>query len=588
MGIEPDMSNPSPQSTAASPRAWPWSAPWTLLVYAASGAVSLFLGPGLREGLLDLLNAAVFAHSAALLWLRSNREIPASLGWRLLSLGMGAQAITQIWATVVLLRFGKHPPFPSWGEAFSFLCLGLVVAALLAWPLASTSGSERLRKGLDGLGIALSAFFIGWFFALGPLFGSADPGSLPSRVVLVVFFLANATILGIGAYLGARQPSRFRGPLGWILAGFGLSLLQVTLQVPLSLQGHYHLGHPLDLLVLLAGLAILLAPLSPHPLEPGPAPGEETRDPSGPALFLPILPAATALAFAFGALMLSPRRLDAPVIGMGILLAALGLVRALLALRDLQRLSTFLEARVKDRTRALEAAQDLLLKTERLNTVAVLGAGMAHDLKNLLGVVRLRADLLAEHLDALEPGLRSEVDGLVNASSQAESLLLDLLAVGRGQGGSPEPMDLGHRVGQLGILLRAALPPAIRLSVEVPSDPAIIESHPGRVDQMVVNLVLNARDAMPEGGTLRLRVAVVPDGDRPVAELAISDTGVGIPEAMQARIFEPFFTTKAPGRGTGLGLASVVQTVADLQGTLSLTSTPGVGSTFTLRFPTCV
>ena len=582
------MTDPVSHPPASGPRAWPRSAPWVLLTYAASGVAALALRSGSGELLLDLLNTAVFTHAAMLLWSRAHRGSAAGAGWRLLSLGMAAQAAAQAGAAFILLSSGRHPAFPSWLEGFSFLSLGLTITALLAWPLASATGSERLRKGLDGLGIALSAFFIGWFFALGPLFHSAAPGSLPSRVVLVVFFLANATILGIGAYLGARQPGRFRGPLGWILAGFGLSLLQVTLQVPLSLQGRYHLGHPLDLLVLLAGLAILLSPLSPRPLEPGPAPGEETRDSSGPALFLPILPATTALAFAFGALVLAPHRLDAPVIGLGILLAALGLFRALLALRDLQRLSAVLEARVKERTRSLEAAQDLLLRTERLNTVAVLGAGMAHDLKNLLGVVRLRADLLSEHLHAVEPDLHPEIQGLVRASPQAESLLLDLLAVGRGHGSAPEPMDLGQRVNQLGTLLRAALPPAIRLAVEIPAHPAIIESHPGRVDQMVVNLVLNARDAMPEGGTLRLRVALATEGDHPMAELAVSDTGVGIPEPIQARIFEPFFTTKAPGRGTGLGLASVVQTVADLHGTLSLASEPGRGSTFTLRFPACV
>ncbi len=582
------MPAPASHLPDTSPRAWPRSAVPLALVYVASGLSALALQAGLREALLDLLNTAVFLHAAILLWARARREPAAGRGWRLLGLGMAAQAMAQAGALAILLDSGQHPPYPSWGEAFSFLSLGLAAAALLAWPLASASGSERLRKGLDGFGIGLTVFFIGWFFALGPLFRSAAPGSLPSRLVLVGFFIANATILGIGAYLGARQPGRFRGPMGWILGGFSISLLQVILQVPLSLSGRYHLGHPLDLLVLLAGLAILVGPLSPCPLEPGPTPGEETRDASIPALLLPILPAATGLAFASGALVLAPHRLDAPVIGLGILLAALGLFRALLALRDLQRLSAILEARVKERTRSLEAAQDLLLRTERLNTLAVLGAGIAHDLKNLLGVVRLRADLLSEHLHAVEPGLHPEIEGLVRASTQAESLLLDLLAVGRGTGSAPEPMDLGQRVNQLGTLLRAALPPAIRLTVDVPARPALIESHPGRVDQLVVNLVLNARDAMPEGGTLRLRVALAAEGDRPMAELAVSDTGTGIPEPIQARIFEPFFTTKAPGRGTGLGLASVAQTVADLHGTLSLASEAGRGSTFTLRFPACL
>ncbi|HEX4845894.1 MAG TPA: ATP-binding protein, partial [Geothrix sp.] len=119
-----------------------------------------------------------------------------------------------------------------------------------------------------------------------------------------------------------------------------------------------------------------------------------------------------------------------------------------------------------------------------------------------------------------------------------------------------------------------------------PEAPAAILSQPGRLDQLVVNLVLNARDAMPAGGILRLGVAR--RNRESLVELTVADTGVGIPPALQSRIFEPFFTTKAPGRGTGLGLASVQQTVRQLGGTLFLASAPDQGTTFTLRFPASV
>lgn len=540
--------------------------------------------PEPRAILLNALNLAVFLQAGLYMLARSQREPSAALGWRLLGLGMFSQACAQGWATVSILMADAAPGFPSWGDSLSVLSLGLVIASLLVWPLTSTSGFERLRKGLDGLGIAVSVFFVSWFFALGPLFRSST-APIPIRLFWMIFFLGVATILGIGAYLGARQPARFRGPLGWILATFCISLLGVTLQIPLGLRGRYYTGHPLDLMVLLAGLVILLAPLAPQPLEPGPAPGNEALDRSIPSLLLPILPAATAIALIFGALLLAPKRLDPLVIGTGILLAALGLFRGLLALRDLQSLSATLETRVHERTRALEAAQDLLLRTERLNSMASLGAGIAHDLKNLLGIVSLNAELLVEELGTPAPAIERHASHLRDAAARASGLASDLMAIGRGHEDPPDDVELIQRIRQLWALLRATLPSSIHFEVDLPARPAFIHCQAGRLDQLVVNLVLNARDAMPEGGTLCLRVALTREEDDSLVELAVSDTGVGIPETLHARIFEPFFTTKAPGRGTGLGLASVLQTVTDLRGTLSLISRPGKGTTFTLRLP---
>lgn len=540
--------------------------------------------PGPRALFLNALNLAVFLQAGLYMLARSQREPSAALGWRLLGLSLFAQACAQGWATVSILVAGAAPRFPSWGDSLSVLSLGLVIASLLAWPLASTSGSERLRKGLDGLGIAVSVFFVSWFFALGPLFKSSAAPIL-IRLFWMIFFLGVATILGIGAYLGARQPARFRGPLGWILATFCISLFGVILQIPLGLVGRYYTGHPLDLLVLLAGLVILLAPLAPQPLEPGRIPGDEALDRSMPSLLLPILPAATALSFIFGALLLTPKRLDPPVIGTGILLAALGLFRGLLVLRDLQGLSATLETRVQARTRALEAAQDLLLRTERLNSMASLGAGIAHDLKNLLGIVSLNAELLAEAMGTPDPAIERHAAHLKDAAARASGLASDLMAIGRGHEDPPDDVELIQRIRHLWALLRATLPSSIHFEVDLPARPAFIHCQAGRLDQLVVNLVLNARDAMPEGGTLRLRVALIREEDDSLVELAVSDTGVGIPETLHARIFEPFFTTKAPGRGTGLGLASVLQTVTDLRGTLSLVSGSGQGTTFTLRLP---
>jgi signal transduction histidine kinase len=581
-GTDPPMSTPSPHLPLLSPQRWPGYAVATVTGFLGVGLLGLVLSATARDILLNVLNTTVFLLAALAALGRAQREPIAALGWRLVGGSMAAQCVSQALALSFLLRHGAPPPFPSTGEGFSFLSLGLVIASLLAWPLASASGSERLRKGLDGLGLAIATFFITWFFALGPLFnGTASPPL--GRLVMVAFFLSNATTLGICAYLGARQPWRFRGPLGWLMAAFAISLLQVTLLVPLSLAGRYYVGHPLDLLVLVSGLSILLASLAPHPIQPGPGLEEENRDSSLPTLILPILPSALAVPFVLGVLFAAPDRLDRQLLAMGMLITALGLFRGLLALRDLQRLSAALEARVQERTRSLEAAQELLLKTERLNGVAILGAGLAHDFKNLLGVIRLRSDLLALHLGPMAAEHGRDLDGLRAAVTRAESLAADLLAFGRDAEDAPVAVDLLLCIQRLGPLLRATLPTAIALRVDLPPGPAPVRCQPGRLDQLVVNLVLNARDAMPEGGTLRVGVAL--QGSQ--VELTVSDTGVGIPADLQSRIFEPFFTTKDPGRGTGLGLASVHQTVRLLGGTLDLVSEPGQGTTFTLRFPVC-
>lgn len=580
------MSTPSAQPPRTGPRPGDRLRVWMAAGYALAGLTALGLPRSLREPVLDLLVAAVFCQGGILALRRAGREASAAAGWRLFATGLFSQGITQVLAFGHLALRGSAPEFPAWTDLFSYLSLALIGAGLLAFPLASASGSERLRKGVDGLGVAASLFLVSWFFALGPLFRSADTTSL-NRLALVAFFFGNATILGIGTYLGARQPARFRGPLGWILGGFCISLVQVTLQVPLSLAGRYRIGDPLDLLVLLAGLPMALAPCSPWPLEPGPAPGAEARDSSLAALGLPMLPAALALPFAFFVLIFAPHRLDAPFIATGILLAGLGLLRGVMALRDLQVLSATLECRVQERTHSLEAAQELLLRTERLNSMAILGAGLAHDFKNLLGVVRLRSDLLADRLRQEAPGLLPEFAQVIEASEKAQALAMELLSVGREQTGNGQEVDLADRVQQLGTLLRAALPRSIHLSMDLPGRPARVQAHPGRLDQLVVNLVLNARDAMPEGGTLGVRVSLVRDAAGPVAELQVSDTGTGIPESLRDRIFDPFFTTKPPGLGTGLGLASVVQTVTDLRGRLDLSSEPGRGTTFTVRIPVC-
>ena len=571
-------------SSALSFGRWPASTPWMVSGYAALGLGTFLLGPGPRELTLNCLNLAVFTHAGILSLHRSQREATAHWGWRAIALGLLAQAVNQGWAILHMLRHGVPPPFPSGGDLFSLLSLALFITSLLAWPLTSTTGSERLRKGVDGLGAALSAFLASWTFALGPLFHQSGSSSR-ERLALVAFFLGNATILGTCAYLGARSPSRFRGPLGWITLGFGMSTLQVVLQVPLSLGGIYHMGDPLDLLVLAAVLAIFLAPLARSPVEPGLAPGAEIRDRSLAALILPMLPSATGVLFVLGILLVVPARMDGVTLGLAATLAALGLLRGGLALRDLQQLSNDLESRVEARTQDLEGMQRTLLRTERMNAMAVLGAGMAHDLNNALAAIRAGAELARGRLEAGQTPEVKDLDHILVAAEQSAALTRRLMSYGRGDETRAERLDLREELAHMETILRMLIGRDITLELDLGAVALPITGSRGQIEQIIVNLVANARDAMPEGGAIRLRLSLSVAGGQPVARVEVEDTGIGMTPEVQAGLFRPFFTTKGPGRGTGLGLASVRQLMHDLNGTLAVASQPGVGTTFVLRFP---
>ncbi len=573
--------SPSP---AQPPRRWPASTAWLVAGYVGLGLGTLLLGPGPRELTLNVVNLAVFIHAGILSLLRSQREVTAHWGWRAIAMGLLAQAVNQGWATLYMIKHGVPPPFPSWGDLFSILSLVLFIVSLLAWPLTSTTGSERLRKGVDGLGAALSAFLASWTFALGPLFHQSGSSSR-ERLALVAFFLGNATILGTCAYLGARSPSRFRGPLGWITLGFGVSTLQVVLQVPLSLSGLYRMGDPLDLVVLAAALVIFLAPLAPSPVEPGLAPGSEIRDRSLAALILPMLPSATAVVFVLGILLLVPSRMDGVSLGLAATLAALGLLRGGLALRDLQRLSNDLESRVEARTQDLQDMQRTLLRTERMNAMAVLGAGMAHDLNNALAAIRAGAELARGRLEVGQAPEVKDLDHILVAAEQSATLTRRLMSYGRADETRAERLDLREELAHMETILRMLTGRNITLELDLGGMALPITGSRGQIEQIIVNLVANARDAMPEGGAIRIGLSHAVAGGLPVARVEVEDTGMGMTPEVQAGLFRPFFTTKGPGRGTGLGLASVRQLMHDLHGTLAVASQPGVGTTFVLRFP---
>ena len=231
--------------------------------------------------------------------------------------------------------------------------------------------------------------------------------------------------------------------------------------------------------------------------------------------------------------------------------------------------------------KALEAQ---LRHAQKMEAVGLLAGGVAHDFNNLLLTVQGRAELLLAGLR--ERGdERRQVEEIQSAAERAAHLTRQLLAFSRRQPLRPRVVDLNALVLDLADMLRRLIGEDVELSLGL--DPALgrVRADPGVLDQVVMNLVVNARDAMPRGGRVILETANVERRGAPCVALAVRDTGIGMDAQTRARIFEPYFTTKDPGRGTGLGLSTVDGIVRQSGGQIEVESAPGKGSTFRVVLP---
>jgi PAS domain S-box-containing protein len=222
-----------------------------------------------------------------------------------------------------------------------------------------------------------------------------------------------------------------------------------------------------------------------------------------------------------------------------------------------------------------------LLQAQKMESVARLAGGIAHDFNNVLSVMRGQVELLQDDLEVLESA-RARIDSVQRATDRAAALTDDLMAFSR-QRDEPEPFDVHARLHDVQELFHQVLGSAVTLELDLAANPATIVADPNRIEQAVLNLVVNARDAMPAGGQVTIATRTDPATREFV--LSVSDTGAGMDAATRARIFEPFFTTKPPGFGTGLGLSTTDDIVRAAGGTIEVDSQPQRGTTFTLTFP---
>ncbi len=244
----------------------------------------------------------------------------------------------------------------------------------------------------------------------------------------------------------------------------------------------------------------------------------------------------------------------------------------------------------RERAEGTLATRELQLQeTRRLEALGQLAGGVAHDFNNLLAVILGYCELLQMGLTADDPR-RKYAASIRGATERAAAITKQLLAFGRRQVLQPQVINVSVLVHDFETLLRRLLPESIELVIELSPTPAWIKADPSQIDQVLINLVINARDAMPNGGRITLSTVVGlqpgPDADgRMYVSLLVRDTGTGMTSEVQRRIFEPFFTTKPEGAGTGLGLATVHGIVCQTGGDIRVASSPGQGSQFSVMIP---
>ncbi len=258
-----------------------------------------------------------------------------------------------------------------------------------------------------------------------------------------------------------------------------------------------------------------------------------------------------------------------------------------------------IQCNIRDITQRKEAEQqkERFRQGQKMEAVGQLAGGLAHDFNNLLGVILGYCEILEDKPD-IDASSRSMIMEIHSAGTSAKNLTQSLLAFSRRQVLQPLFLNLNESVRRIETMLGRLIGDAIQLKSTLQEDLGTIKADPSQIEQVLMNLVINARDAMPKGGKIVL-VTSNEEIDETYARqhssikpgryvlLTVTDTGSGMDLETQSRIFEPFFSTKAPGRGTGLGLSTVFGIVRQSEGTIAVYSEAGKGTTFKIHFPRC-
>jgi signal transduction histidine kinase/ActR/RegA family two-component response regulator len=476
-------------------------------------------------------------------------------------------------------------PIPSVADGLWLAMYPLFLAALIAL-MRSRLRNDGARVWLDGSIAGLALASLSAAFVL-PSVLSASAGSTTAALLTNVAYPVGDMVL-LGAVMAALAAGQWRLDRMWGSLAIGLVAFTVTdgLFLFQNAKGTYAVGTWVDAGWLLA--VVLVAVAAWQPLPQRAAVTMRTRG----ALLFPSVFGSLALAVLIGdhfervtpiALVLSSASVAAVVVRMALTSSE--------NLRMLGRLRQEAESLALKNEQLLEVdhLKDELRQAQKMEALGQLAGGVAHDFNNLLTVLAGHAELLRPKV-ATDDSATRQLDAIATATERAADLTRRLLTFSTRQVTQTGTADLNDAVLETREIMASALGKSIRLVTALEIDLQPVRLDPGQLSQVLVNLVLNARDAMPKGGTIEIATSGAHganiDARQDFVLLTVTDTGEGMDEATQARIFEPFFTTKGTDRGTGLGLATVYGIVESTGGFIAVESTLGVGSTFRLSLPT--
>lgn len=542
-------------------------------------ALGWFLGTGRPEStqIVGLAIAGGYAVAVPIMLYRAFGWEKERRGWIFLCMAMLCMV-----AMSVLLTEGRGHHLAIGKARLLQVCLLAMAAAILTilgmmkWPLHRQPRITG-RVLLNGLGGLFTGTSLGLLFWLGATWHERFQGSSAHHLHLMLLGFLVATIGGMSAFMFLECPRRSRGPIGVLLVG--LTVLTSVLGILAILQdspGH-HAGF-----AVLPGIPLVfaLAALKNSPAELCAENPHLRIDLPEVLPFLPFLALGPVLGLA---LWREGGILFWPVLSLVAITGILG-ARQILFIREFRIINQDLEARVTERTRILVEVQARQIRQERMNTVATLGAGLVHDINNALAVARIHLDLAQMAAEDGSPILKGHLNRIHQATGQIADLSGRLMTFARSEKERSHLLDLAEELRHVEPLLRMLLPRTVRLSMEILNSPPKVLASRGLIEQVLMNLVGNSRDAMPEGGELRIALRV-PETSPTTVAITVSDTGTGIPREVREKLFTPFFTTKSSGRGTGLGLASTKALMEEAGGGISLDSQKDRGTAITLTFP---
>jgi signal transduction histidine kinase/ActR/RegA family two-component response regulator len=529
------------------------------------------------------VNDAVPAACALICFARSYRVKAERGAWLLFGLGIASWAAANVYYSLFVIDVVPLP-IPSVADGLWLAMYPLFLAALIAL-MRSRLRNGGARVWLDGgiAGLALASLSAALVL---PSVLSASAGSSTVALMTNVAYPIGDMVL-LGAVVAALAAGQWRLDRMWGSLAIGLAAFTVTdgLFLFQNANGTYVVGTWVDAGWLLAGILVATAASQLLPQRAA----VTTRAPG--ALLVPSAFGSLALAVLIWdhfervtpiALVLSSASVAAVVVRMALTSSE--------NLRMLGRLRQEAESLALKNEQLLEVdhLKDELRQAQKMEALGQLAGGVAHDFNNLLTVLAGHAELLRPKV-ATDDSATRQLDAIATATERATELTRRLLTFSTRQVTQTATADLNDAVLEAREIMAPALGTSIRLVTALEIDLQPVRLDPGQLSQVLVNLVLNARDAMPKGGTIEIATSArgaALDDRQGFVLLTVTDTGEGMDESTRARIFEPFFTTKGTERGTGLGLATVYGIVESTGGYIAVESTLGVGSTFRLSLPT--